>query len=138
MPRPYSDDLRERVVGAVESGRSRRSVAAAFDVSVSFVIKLMLHWKVHNTHKPLKIGGYRKGVLDGHRDVVVALVAASPDMTLAQMRSELAKKEIVVSIWTIHRFLKSLEYTVKKNDIRQGARAGRCGRSAPGVEGKTA
>ena len=138
MPRPYSDDLRERVVGAVESGRSRRSVAAAFDVSVSFVIKLMLHRKTHDTYKPLKIGGYRKGMLEAHRDVIVALVAAEPDMTLAQLRAKLAEEKIMVSIWTIHRFLKALAYTVKKNDICQGAGPGRRRAPAAGVESKTA
>jgi hypothetical protein len=41
MARPYSVDPRERVVRAVEGGASRRATAAKFDVSVSFVIKLM-------------------------------------------------------------------------------------------------
>lgn len=39
MPRPYLFDLRERVVGAMEQGRSCRSVAVLFDVSVSSVVK---------------------------------------------------------------------------------------------------
>ena len=41
MARPYSVDLRERVVRAVESGASRRATAAKFEVSISFVVKLM-------------------------------------------------------------------------------------------------
>jgi transposase len=38
MARPYSVDLRERVVRSVEAGASRRATAAKFDVSPSFVI----------------------------------------------------------------------------------------------------
>ena len=40
MTRPYSVDLRERVVRAVEAGLSRRAAARRFEVSVSFVVKL--------------------------------------------------------------------------------------------------
>ena len=41
MPRPYSLDLRERVVRFVEEGHSRRAAAAHFQVSVSFVVNLV-------------------------------------------------------------------------------------------------
>jgi transposase len=39
MARPYSLDLRERVVAAVASGRSCRAVAKTFMVSVASVVK---------------------------------------------------------------------------------------------------
>ena len=39
MSKPYSLDLRERVVAAVEGGLSRRQAAALFDVGVSTVIR---------------------------------------------------------------------------------------------------
>ena len=39
MPKAYSLDLRESVVGFVEDGHSRRAAAAHFEVSVSFVVK---------------------------------------------------------------------------------------------------
>jgi transposase len=39
MPKPYSTDLRERAVEAVESGASRREVAEVFEVGVSSVIR---------------------------------------------------------------------------------------------------
>jgi transposase len=41
MPKPYSRDLRERVVSSVEEGHSRRGAPAHFKVSVSFVVNLM-------------------------------------------------------------------------------------------------
>ncbi len=45
MTRPYSSDLRERIVRAVETGASRNAVAAQFDVSISFVVKLLQRWR---------------------------------------------------------------------------------------------
>lgn len=44
MTRPYSSDLRERMVRAVEARMSRRATAAKLEVSVSFVVKLMQRW----------------------------------------------------------------------------------------------
>ena len=41
MPKPHSNDFRERVVSYVEAGHSRRAAAAHFRVSPSFVVNLM-------------------------------------------------------------------------------------------------
>ena len=41
MPKPYSLDLRERVVRFVDEGHSRHAAAAHFRVSVSFVVNLV-------------------------------------------------------------------------------------------------
>ncbi len=49
MPRAYSSDLRERVKRAVEKGGSCRQVAAQYEVSVSFVVKLMQRWRERGT-----------------------------------------------------------------------------------------
>ncbi|MGZ2464540.1 transposase [Sinorhizobium medicae] len=39
MTRPYSNDLRERVVAAVAAGRNCRVVVERFDIAVSSVVK---------------------------------------------------------------------------------------------------
>lgn len=44
MPKPYSTDLRERALEAVESGASRREVAEIFRVGVSSVIRWCQSW----------------------------------------------------------------------------------------------
>ena len=49
MTRPYSVDLRERVVGQVEAGDSVRRVAAMFAVSPSFMVKLVQVWRRRGT-----------------------------------------------------------------------------------------
>ena len=60
MAKPYSDDLRERVVGAVEGGSSRREAAGQFDVSVSFVVKLMQRDQATGSFRPGDFGGRKK------------------------------------------------------------------------------
>ena len=59
MPKPYSLDLRERVVSYVEAGHSRRAAAAHFRVSPSFVINLMTAFRQRGAVTPKALGGWR-------------------------------------------------------------------------------
>ena len=59
MPKPYSLDLRERVVSYVEAGHSRRAAAAHFRVSPSFVINLMTAFRQRGAVAPKALGGWR-------------------------------------------------------------------------------
>ena len=45
MARPYSQDLRDRVVGSVAAGRTCRATAALFGVSVASVVKWSQRWR---------------------------------------------------------------------------------------------
>jgi putative transposase len=71
MTRPLSDDLRERVVIAVETGESCRSVAERFGVAVSSVVKWSQRYRKTGSVAPGQTGGYRKPVLEPHRASVV-------------------------------------------------------------------
>ena len=46
MARPYSQNLRDRVIGSVASGRTCRATAALFGVSVASVVKWSQRWRV--------------------------------------------------------------------------------------------
>ena len=60
MARPYSMDLRERAVGAVEiEGLSRRGSAARYGVAVSTVIKWMRRVRETGSARPGRMGGYK-------------------------------------------------------------------------------
>jgi transposase len=113
MTRPYSVDLRERMVRAVEAGASRRATAARFEVSPSCVIKLLQRWRGKGTLEPDRIGGGRRSKLADHAERVHTLVAAAPDLTLAEVQSRLAAEEIRVSRSAISRFLKACGLTRK-------------------------
>ena len=57
--RPYSLYLRERVVAAVESGRSHRDVASSFGVAVSSVVKWSQCYRATGSAAALPMGGRR-------------------------------------------------------------------------------
>jgi transposase len=59
MTRPYSNDLRERVVSAVEAGETCRAVSARFGVSVSTVVKWSQRYRRTGSVVPGQMGGHR-------------------------------------------------------------------------------
>ena len=82
MAKPYSQDLRERMVRAVLAGQSRREVARMFDVSASCMIKLMQRVDATSNCRPRKFGGHKHYALAEQEDKVRALVAETPDLTI--------------------------------------------------------
>src|ERR1700690_2571094 len=75
MPKPYSLDLRERVVRYVDEGHSRRAAAAHFRVSVSFVVNLVKAFRVRGSLAPKPSGGRRHAKLEPHRAFLLEKVA---------------------------------------------------------------
>jgi transposase len=62
MPKAYSLDLREGVVGFVEDGQSRRAAAARLRV-LSFVMDLMKAVRARGSFAPKPSGGRRHAKL---------------------------------------------------------------------------
>ena len=85
MAKPYSRDLRERMVRAVQAGRSRHEVARMFEVSASCVIKLMHRYEATGDYAPGKFGGHKRSALIGFEDKVRGLVAEQPDVTVTEL-----------------------------------------------------
>ena len=106
MTRPYSNDLRERVVRAHLDGEPIRSVAARFGVSVSSVPKWVARYRATGSVAPGRIGGQRPWLLEPHRKRVHALVAATPHLTLGRLQEQLARDGTTVCRDTIWRFLR--------------------------------
>ena len=120
MTAALSQDLRARLLAAVEAGSSRRQAALRFAVSPSAVIKLVQRVHQTGTLAPARIGGYRRPLLEAHEARLRALLAATPDMTLAEIRAELMRHEgVEVSLSTIHTTLARLGLRRKKLE-RQG------------------
>src|SRR6516165_11277156 len=63
MARPYSQDLRDRVVGSVASGRSCRATAALFRVSVASVVKWTQRWRATGITTAKQMGGWKQLLL---------------------------------------------------------------------------
>lgn len=129
MTRPYSLDLRERVVGAVAAGESCRSVARRFEVSVASVVKWSQRYRATGSAAAKQIGGYRPYVLAGERDWLLARIAAAPDVTLRALLAELADRGVKVSYFAVWHFFEREGISFKKKPAR--GRAGSSGRGAP-------
>jgi len=134
MTRPYSLDLRERMMRAVEAGGSRRATAARFGVSPSCVVKLVQRWRRAGTLAPEPVRGVRRAKLADRAERVEALLAADPDLTIAELQTRLAAEDIHVSPSAISRFLKACGLTRKKRPRTPPSRTVRMSprRGAPG------
>ena len=123
MARPYSRDLRERVVRAVEGGLSRRRAALAFGVGIATVIDWVAVWRESGRITPKPMGGDHNSRLKGERAWLLQRIEAIPDLTLEEIRAELGQRGIHVGYGTVWRFFAAAGISVKKNRARRRARA---------------
>lgn len=130
MPRSYSQDLRERVIGFVESGHSRRSASRMFGLSISCVVKWVQRFRQSGAVAAKPVGGRRGYALEGERVFVLGRVAEKPDLTLAALRQELAARGVRVSQYAVWNFLRREGLSFKKKPAR--------GRTGPARRRKTA
>ena len=121
MTKPYSEDLRTRVVAAVGAGASCRAAAKQFSISVSSVVRWAQRFRQTGSIAPKPMGGERHSRLKDERDWLLALVAAAPDLPLYDIRRKLAARNVHVGYGTIWRFFAKEKITLKKNRTRRRA-----------------
>ena len=111
----YSQDLRDRVLAAVDSGKSAYEVAPLFQVSVSYIYKAQGRRRAtgETTAKP-RLG--RPGQkLAAHLEALQAKIKAKPDATLAELRAwVLSEFGVVISIGALWNTLERLDLSLKK------------------------
>jgi transposase len=125
MTRPLSNDLRERVVSAVDGGVSRRAAAERFGVAVSTAIKWVALWRRTGDVRPRPQGGDKRSQpIETHAADILLWVAERPDMTLAEIAARLEETHgLKVAPSSVWRCLDRHGMTVKKNRARQRAAA---------------
>lgn len=89
--RPYSNDLRERIVNLIDQREySLRQIARLFSVSLSFVVRLLQQRRRTGSIQPRPHGGGPASKLD---DVatqrLLELVRQHPEVTLGELRDQL-------------------------------------------------
>ncbi len=115
MATALSNDLRKRVLAAVDGGMSCRQAAQRFGVSASSAIRWHNRRRRSGDFRPKALGGDRRsGRIEAHGELIVSLVEDKPDITLAELRACLAGKGIGVTISTLWRFFKRRGMTRKK------------------------
>lgn len=82
----YSQDLRERVIAAVEAGQQARAeIAETFEVSESTIDKWMKRWRDTGSVAALPFAGGRQRALKECTNVIRAEVKRQPDVTLDEL-----------------------------------------------------
>jgi transposase len=86
--KPYSQDLRDRLITALAAGtETQRVIAERFGVSGSFVEKLWPRWRRSGSSAPKPHAGGRQGALTDHLELLRTEVAKQLDATLAELRA---------------------------------------------------
>jgi len=131
MGKPYSQDLRERVIAAVDTGTGAYVAALLFQVSVSYIYKALIRRRKTGEVTGRRSGCGPKPKLAPHDDALRARVAAEPDITLAELQAWLlAERKVNVSIGCLWNRLKFLKLPLKKVGASRRAGSLRCGPSA--------
>lgn len=116
MVRPYSMDLRERVVRAVEvEGLSRRQAAEKFGVAFSSAIKWVSLFRRTGSAAPGQMGGHRpKKIIGEYRSWLIARCKQG-DFTLNGLVAELSDRGLKVDYRTMWNFVHEENLSFKKN-----------------------
>ena len=117
MSKPYSLDLRERVVASIEAGASRHEAAERFDVSVSSAIRWMQRFLRFGSAAAKPSGG-STSPLEVHAPWLLGLVAKHPDLTLDEIVVAMRREGIAGSRVAVWRFFERHKITVKKKSMR--------------------
>ena len=114
--KPYSQDLRDRVVQDVDRGAcSQTEAAVKYSVSLSFVQKLMKRVRdIGSTAAKLATGGVKRRLAEAQK-LIRAEVKHNPDVTLNALCEQV---EAELGVWSddsmMSRELKRLGITLKK------------------------
>ena len=91
MSKALSLDLRLRVLAAVAEGLSHRAAAARFGVSAASVSRWRRRAAVEGDPRPRALGGDRRsGRIEAHSDVILGVLAETPDIAIEELRRSLA------------------------------------------------
>jgi transposase len=126
MSRALSVDLRERVVAAVAAGSSCRAAASRFGVSAASAIRWWALERDTGSVAPKALGGDRRSErIEAHAPMILGLVVRRSDITLKEVRAELARAGVPAGIGTLWRFFDRRRMAWKKSRRTPRSRTGR-------------
>lgn len=109
--KPYSMDLRGRVLNDSDAGLTTREVALKYDVSESWVRRLKQRRRENGEVAPRSSRNRRQPKWLAMADQIEAMVSEQPDITLRELRDALGAEISIQGLW---RALRSLQLTFKK------------------------
>jgi len=115
MVKALSVDLRTRVLAAVADGASHRAAAARFGVSAASVSRWRALERRQGDVRPGRLGGDRRsGRIEAQAGLIVGLLAATPDITVEELRAALVERGHAFGYGTLQRFFARHRITRKK------------------------
>ena len=116
MAQYLSEDLRIRVIRAVEGGMSRNAAARHFGVSIASAVRWMDEYLRTGRTAPLPRGGDRRsGRIEAQHDFLMTAIEEAPDITLAELRDHLIEERgETFALSTIHEFFRRHGISFKK------------------------
>lgn len=121
MGKPYSQDLRDRIVDYIVAGHSARAAGRVFGVSASTAVRLASAFRRggDTRARPQGRAPGTVGKLATHTGFLLEVVQSDPDITLAELAGALEEAEgVKVNVSSIHRALKRAGLSYKKRPDR--------------------
>jgi len=124
MAKTYSQDLRDRVIEAVERGElSRRAAGRRYEVSESVAIKWLERLERHGSREPVGHGGHRASKLMPQRDFLEAARVEKSDVTLQALCDRLlGERGVKADTSMMSRFFRKIGVTFKKRPSSRASR----------------
>jgi transposase len=120
MAKGYSNDLRVRAVALVEEGESRREAARILGRGAATPNRRNERWATTGSVAASPGTGHSRSPLEAHRQWLLDLVAAEPDLTLEEIRARLkSEKRLKTGTTSVWRFYERHDITFKKNSARR-------------------
>lgn len=127
MGRAVSSDMRLRMVRGIASGKSRRAVAAQFEVAPSTAVRVQARYAATGSVEPARQGRPKgSGKLGPFREAILGKVKAQPDIAMPDLAAWLeAAHGVTVDSSNLSKFLCRAGFTYKKNAAGLGERTRR-------------
>jgi transposase len=120
-----SMDLRVRVLAAIDQGLSCRAAAVRFGIAPSTAIQWSRQRRVTGNVAPKPQGGdMRSRRVEERAGDILSIWEARKDITLEELRAELAEIGLTVSVAGLHRFFVRHGMTRKKRLLMPSSRTG--------------
>lgn len=120
--KPYSQDLRARIVAARESGASAEELAKRFAISKRSVERYWALRQKMGSLEPRQIGGYRRSRLETHEATLRQWIEQQNDLTLSELQERCRRRlRVKIGINGLWKRLEQLGLNFKKNRGRRRA-----------------
>jgi putative transposase len=134
MGKPYSQDLRKRVVAAIEGGMSRNRAAKQFGVGISTAINWMQRLQETGSVAPGQMGGHKPKAISGEYATWLSQRIRNDDFTLRGLVAELGERGLKVDYRSVWRFVHAEKLSFKKKRGGWRTRSPRRGAPASAVD----